>query len=352
MEYVVVKSGLEIFDTARAYGLAQLLQVLAQGKASPTIADRGGIFLLSLPTAPSLAALKTSDLWRAVFGDNNWQRVFLTYKKAWSLQRDKVRNSLEGRAAQILVEAERNGLTVGFDGKYALPGPLDPVGFKGLKGLTASSYSEGQTTVDELNWALGCVGGAVSQRYKIQKAVGNKWEYYATIPVPGEVRFNDFHEVRQLVYDKGLSYNGVRNAAAHFSLLLADAIREKSQGNPYFPVRFSTVHYFLLFQSGQQFKPSIGGAVNVSKLVEIALSHPHASLEMFKTWDYLFRRGSTQGGEDLGLAITELVMTPSLETFYHHARIFNRYIVDRNKGVRQEHLYSERALEEVMRYVQ
>lgn len=352
MEYVIVKSGLQIFDTARAYGLAQLLQVLTEGESSPTISDHGAIFLLSLPTTPRGAAMNNSDLWRAVFDDDNWQRIFLTYKGAWSSQRDTVRRTLESHWPDILSKAKADGLTVSFDGKFALPGPLEPAGFKGLKGLTAGSYSEGQTAVDACNWTLACLGGAIAQRYKIQKAPGNKWEYYVTLPVPEEVRFSDFHEVRRLVYDKGLSYNGVRNAAAHFSLLLANAIREKSQGNPNFPARFSTVHYFLLFQVGQQFKPSTGGAINISKLVEIATSDPQTALEMFETWDYMFRRGSAQGGEDLSLAITELVINPSLETFYHHARIFNRYIVDRSKGVKQEHLYTETTLQEVMRYAQ
>lgn len=350
MDYVVVKSGLEVLDTTRAYGLAQLLQVLVDGKASPVILDRGGLFALTLGVKPNPSALKGSDLWRAVFAENNWQRIFLTYKKAWSIQRDKVRKTLESYVSDIVAKSQIEGIAVGFDGKFALPGPLDPVGFKGLKGLTAGSYSEGQTRVDEFNWALGCLGGAVAQRYKFQKAMGNKWEYFVTVPVPEEVRFSDFHEIRQIVYDKGLSYNGVRSAAAHFSLLLADTIREKAQGNPSFPARFSSVLYFSLFQSGQQYKPSIGGAVNSGKLVEIALSQPKTSFELFKTWDYLFRRGSTRGGEDLAEAITELVMAPSLETFYRHARVFNRYIIDSRKRVKADFLYDEAALKEVMAY--
>ncbi len=352
MEYRLIKSGLEMFDTARAYGLAQLLQVLAGGRAAPRILSQGGVFTLTISTKPNPATLKSSDLWRGAFGESNWQKVFLTYKRAWSSQRDKVKRSLESHSADIFGKAETDGLAVVFGGNFALPGPLDPVGFKGLKGLTAGSYSEGQTTVDEFNWALGCLGAAAAQRYKIQKAVGNKWEYYVTLPVPEEVQFGDFHAVRQLVYDKGLSYNGVRNAAAHFSLLLASAIREKAQGNPHFPVRFSNVLYFSLFQSGQQFKPAIGGAVNVGRLIEIALARPEVALEMFKTWDYLFRRGSAQGNEDLAQAITELVMAPSLDTYYRHARIFNRYVVDSTKRVRPEYLYDETALKEVLNYAE
>lgn len=352
VDYLILKSGLPALDTTRAYGLAQLLQALAEDQATPRILDQGGAFALSLPMQPNPAGLRGSDLWRAIFADNNWQRVFLTYKSKWSSQRDKVRETLESQVEDVLAQAARDGLALSFDGGFALPGPLDPTGFKGLKGLTAGSYSEGQTTVDNLNWALGCLGGVIAQRYKIQKAIGNKWEYYVTLPVPEEVRFSDFHAIRQLVYDKGLSYNGVRNAAAHFSLLLADAIGKKGRGNPQFPARFSNVLYFALFQSGQQFKPSVGGMVNVGRLIEIALSRPDAAPEMFKTWDYLFRRGSAQGNEDLAQVITELVMAPSLETYYRHARIFNRYIVDRNKGVKHENLYTEKALEEVMHYVQ
>lgn len=349
MEYVLFKSGLTNFDAARAYGLAQLLQAISAGKTSPKILDQGQLFILSMPGTLKFTDWTKSDLWQAVFAENNWQRVFLTYKAAWNIQRDKVKKSLESEAEQLLEKAETGGLVVEFDGE-SLPGPLDPVGFKGLKGLTAGNYTEGQTLVDEINWALGCLGAVVAQRYKVQKAFGNKWEYYVTLPVPEEVLFSDFHQVRQLVYEKGLAYSGVRNAAAHFTLLLARAVREKAQGNPRFPARFSSVIYFSLFQSGQQFKPSVGGAVNPNRLMELALSRPDVASEVFDTWDYLFRRGSAQGNEDLAQAITELLMIPSLETYYRHARIFNRYIV--NKGVKSENLYTVRALEEVMNYVQ
>lgn len=353
VDYLVLKSGLPVLDTARAYGLAQLLQALAENNEStPRILDQEAAFVLSLGVEPNTTSLRNSDLWRAIFAENNWQRVFLTYKREWTDQREKVRKTLECHVKDVLNRAARGGLALSFDGGFALPGSLDPTGFKGLKGLTARSYLEGQTTIDNLNWALGCLGGAVAHRYKVQKTVGNKWEYYVTLPVPEKVQFSDFHAIRQVVYDKGLSYNGVRNAAAHFSLLLADAIREKGQGNPQFPMRFSNVLYFALFQSRRQFKPSVGGIVNVGRLIEIALSRPDVASEMFETWDYLFRRGSAQGNEDLAQAITELVMAPSFETYSRHARIFNRYIVDRKKGGKRENLYTEKALEEVMHYVQ
>ncbi len=346
MEYLVVKSGLPTLDAARAYGLAQLLQVLANGKASPYITDQGGVFAVSLNSELTHDALTRSDMWRAAFADSNWQRVFLTYKKAWSAQRDRVKRTLEEQVAAVVTRAG-DGLCVDFAGKFALPGPLDPVGFKGLKGLTAGNYSEGQTYLDEQNGALACLGATIAQRYKFGKR-----EYFVTLPIPQMVQFNDFHQIRHLVYDKGLAYLGVRTAAAHFALIFADAIRERAAGNPYFPLSFSNVLYFSLFQSGQQFKPSVGGSINLARLLDIALSRPQAAAEMFKTWDYLFRRGSVKGNEALAEAITDLLMAPSGESYYRHARIFNRYIVDSSKRVNSEFLYDEAALMEVMAYVE
>jgi len=352
MQFYVTKSGLETFDVCRAYGLAQLLQVLAGGKGAPRIIDSGGVFLITMSVRPDAEDFKTSEQWVALFASDNWQRVFLTYKAAWKEQSDKVKKSLQRSAFEVIEEAQKKGLRVTFGTGFALPGPLDPVGFKGLKGLTGGSYSEGQTEVDEFNWALGCLGAVVAQRYKIQKAQGNKWEYFVSVPVPSEVRFGNFLKIRELVYKAGLKYTGVRNAAAHFTLLLADAVRELAEGNPAFPAKFSNLLYFSLFQSGQQFKPSRGGVADLHRLIDMSLQRPAETGAMFDTWKYLFRRGSAQGNEDLAEAITELVMTPSPETYYRHARIFNRYVVDTNKGVKHENLYTLEALKEVMHYAE
>lgn len=352
MEFYITKSGLETFDVCRAYGLAQLLQILAAGKAAPRISNRGGAFLITMSVAPGAKDFKTSDQWVALFANDAWQRVFLTYKVAWKEQSVKVKRSLEKNAFAVIQEAQNNGLPVAFGSGFSLPGPLDPVGFKGLKGLTGGSYAEDQTEIDEFNWALGCLGAVVAQRYKIQKAQGNKWDYFVTLPVPSEVRFANFLKIRDVVYSTGLKYTGVRNAAAHFTLLLADVVGKLAEGNPAFPVRFSHLLYFSLFQSGRQFKPSTGGVANLSKLIDMGLQRPAETGAMFNTWNYLFRRGSARGNEDLAEAITELVMAPSIDTYYRHARIFNRYIVDTNKGVKHENLYTPEALKEVMQYVE
>jgi hypothetical protein len=352
MQFFVMKSGLEVFDTCRAYGLAQLICSAAGDDHSVTIVDMGGAFSITLPVNLQLPNLSRSDSWRALFTENNWQFIFLTYKAAWSRQREQIRQALQKRLGDILSTAAESGLVADFTGNATLPGPLDPIAFKGLKGARADDYVEYQTSADEENWALGCLGAAVAQQYKAQRVGGKKWEYYVTLPVPAALSFRVFLEVRELARKESLSYVGVRNAAAHSAVLIADAVREKAQGNPAFPATFNKVLYFSMFRSGQQFKPASGGTAAIASLIRYALCDPADAYEMFQTWRYLFRRGSTRGSEDLAEAITELVLAPSTESYYRHARVFSRYIANRQKGVKHEHLYSERGLTTVFKYVE
>jgi hypothetical protein len=349
MRSIVLKSGFEIFDTCRAYGLAQLLHCLTRGVVAPVIRDAGQAFVVELQPAAAFSDLAKSEEWHAVLGQEAWQQVFLTYKARWTEQREKVRAVIEKKLQTILTDS-RGGLSAELDGPCTLPGPLEPGAFKGLKGVTTTAYNEAATAVDEINWALACVGAVVAQRYRAQKVTGGKWEYYVTLPIPDLVRFSDFHAVRELVYGQGLAYRGLRNAVAHFSVLLAEAIRQRASGNPSLPLRFSGVLYFSLFPSRSQYKPAAGGVFQVGRLMDLALSGRPAVAEAFATWNYVFRRGSVQGGEDLAEAITEFVMAPSLESYYRHARVFLRYVTDRRKGVKQDNLYTEDALREVMNY--
>ncbi len=350
MQYFVSKSGFAILDACRAYGLAALLQALTRGPSAPEIQNLGHAYAVQVAGRPVPSGLRSSENWYALLALDSWQQVFLTYKgQQWKTQRDRVQAVIEQQTGQLLEKAAQ-GLEADFGGKMTLPGSLDPAAFKGLKGLTAAKYAEGATQLDDLNWALACLGAAAGQRYRLQRGVGGKWEFYVTLPVPEHVQLDNFWEIRRLVYQAGLSYQGVRNAVAHFSLLLAEAIRRKAAGNPLFPARFSEVLYFSLFQSGQQYKPSKGGVVQLGKLVDMALTASRGTAAAFHTWDYLFRRGSTQGAQDLAEAITEFIIAPSLDSYYRHAQIFLRYIVDPNLRVKPEFLYTEEALLEVMKY--
>lgn len=355
MQFFVTKSGLEIFDTARAYGLAQLVDLFTPQAIAPTISDTGGCFVIEVSQPPTFQGLPR-DRWEALFDNSvkGWQKVFTTYLANWASERTRVKRTIEKDPRKIIGHFESPNQEVLLHRKEeSIPGGLDPSGFKGLRGLTAGDYTEApRTYVSKADWSVGALGGALCLLYKDQPMGAGVWEHYAFAPIPELVEFRQFREIQSLADSKRIRFIGVRHAAAYVALTLVEAVRQRLQGDPAFPTRFSHLHFFSLFGAGRQSKPSQGGTVALSRLLSLAREQPTVSREIFETWTYLLTRGGIKGQEDLGVAATELVMSPSLETYYRHARIFNRYIVDRNKGVRHENLYTEKALEEVMHYVQ
>ncbi|MBC7362798.1 MAG: hypothetical protein H5U06_11065 [Candidatus Aminicenantes bacterium] len=288
--------------------------------------------------------------WDQLFESNNWNKVFLTYKDKWPQQVERVKKILSEDLNKIERTFQRpDSLPEISTAKgETLSGPLDPSAFKGLRGKTRGDYSEGQTKVDSYNWALACLGGSIAGRYSVQRSQGNKCNYFVVFPVPQKIELSNFLEIRESVYAKGLSYLSVQNAAAHFAVLLSEKMMELFFSKSQFSDKFSGIFYFSLVQTGQQFKPSSGGNLSLYPLMELAFSKNPVVADVFKNWDYLFRKGSVKGCEDLGLAITNFIMHPTLESYETHARIFLRYIIEGE--VKGENYYSENSLKEVINY--
>jgi hypothetical protein len=355
--YFIAKSGLEIFDLCRAYGLAALLDTASPEGDIPVIKDAGSFYLIELPVqGVSRNLLLNNPAWHQFFEDNPkdriWKKLFLTDKQNWSKKVDRAKNILSEDLEKIVKDSQDpvHFPTISSSKGETLSGPLDPSAFKGLRGKTRGDYSEGQTKVDRHSWALACLGGAIAGRYKIQRAQGNKWNYYVTFPVPQKIEFNNFREIREKTYTIGLKYISGQHAAAHFSVLLAQKMRELAASKSQFSDRFSGVFYFSMVQSGQQFKPSAGGNLSLYPLMELAYSGNPDIEEVFQVWNYLFRKGSVQGYEELGVAITDLIMHPTLETYEKHARIFLRFML---KGeVKSVNYYTEKSIKEVINYAQ
>jgi hypothetical protein len=112
---------------------------------------------------------------------------------------------------------------------------------------------------------------------------------------------------------------------------------------------FSGLLYFSLFKTGNQWKPSSAGSMNLQYLIDLVKNNPSESEKIFQVWNYLFRRGSVKGSEDLADAITNMVINPSLESLENHVKIFLRYIA--RKEVKTINLYTEESLKEVLKYV-
>lgn len=349
--FFIARTGLEIFDLCRAYGLALLVDRANPKEYAPEIIEAGQFYFIEIPEVElKKEFLKKNMGWHQLFESDNWNKVFLTYKNKWSQQVKRVKKILTDDLNKIekIFQNPDSLPEISTTKGETLSGPLDPSAFKGLRGKTRGDYSEGQTRIDSYNWALACLGGSIAGRYSIQKSQGNKWNYFVAFPVPQKIELNNFFKIRESVYVKGLSYLSVQNAAAHFAVLLAQKMGELYSSKAQFSDRFSGIFYFSLVQSGQQFKPASGGNLSLYPLMELAFSKRPWVADVFKNWNYLFRKGSVKGCEDLGLAITDFIMHPTLESYETHARIFLRYII--RGEVKGENYYTENSLKEVINY--
>lgn len=358
IHYFIVKTGLEIFDLCRTYGLAMLLDCVSPEGETPVINDAGGLYLIEHEATDLFPErLIANTGWLSLFeespDDRTWSRIFLTDKQNWSKKVKKVKDILIEEAEKIIKDFQnpKNLPEISSDKGETLSGPLEPSAFKGLRGRTRGDYSEGQTKVDNHNWALACLGGAVAGRYKVQKAQGNKWEYFVIFPVPQRIELSNFREIRNSTYTIGIKkYLSIQMAAAHFSIMLAMKMRNMAASKSQFGDKFGGLFYFSMVQSGQQFKPSVGGNLSLHPLMMLAFSGTPVVAKVFEAWNYLFKKGSVQGCEDLAEAITEFIMSPSLETYENHVKVFLKYI-SKPREVKSANLYDDETLKEVIAYV-
>ncbi|MCS7173479.1 MAG: hypothetical protein N0A24_08870 [Armatimonadetes bacterium] len=345
MPYYITKTGLDAFDTARAWGLGTTINVITGDEVR--ITDSYWAYIVEPASAvsanPNLAG---NTGWETLFEDGNWQRVFLTVKGDWSSKRDKARNTLQQQIATILCDLQNPTNIVPFGTGESLPGGLDPTGFKGLRHTTRAQYQEGQLKVRKDHWALACLGMARCGTYRDAKEAGQS-NWLALLPVPQNIHFSYFRDVQELFRVPGLKYHGVQNAAAHYAVQLAERLRRRAAAQGDLQDRYSAVLYFRLFGARQQIKPAQGNQLRLEPLMKAIAQDPDKTQPMLQWLDYCFRLGSTTGAEDLTLAATELVMRWDLDTYDRLVRTMIRY----QKHIKRENLPDTKTLEKVISYV-
>ncbi len=307
MLYYVTKTGLDAFDTARAWGIAIVLNTLTKDEVNIRDVD-WAYEVQPLSSVPANPSLSSNRAWVSIFAEDGWQRIFMTVRSGWQDRQDEVRQRLESKLSNVLSNLMNPSNTVAFGTGQSLPGGLDPAGFKGLRHITKARYGEGQLEVEENHWTLACLGMATCGTYRYSKEAGQS-NWLVLLPGPQEVRFNYFRDMQDLFRLRpGLRYHGVQNAAAHYAVQLAERLRRRAAAQRSLQDRFSSVLYFRLFGAGQQTKPAQGNQLRLEPLMEAIARDPHGSQAMLEWLDYCFRLGSTKGAEDLALAATELVM--------------------------------------------
>lgn len=354
MPYYITKTGLDAFDTARAWGLGVVLNVITGDEVRITNVD-WAYFVEPTSAVPTSVLLSGNTAWASLFHDDNWQRVFMTAKGAWSGKRDQAKQIMEQQINSLLMNLQNPANIVALGAGESLPGGLDPTGFKGLRHATRAQYQEGQLNVSEAHWALACLGMANCATYygiyrsRESQRRRNPDEYLVLLPVPHKVHFSYFRDVQDLFRLPGLRYHGIQNAAAHYAVQLAERLRRRAAAQGSLQDCYSAVLYFRLFSAGQQLKPAQGNQIRLEPLMDAIARDPHGTQPMLEWLDYCFRLGSTKGAEDLALAATELVMRWDLDAYDRLVRILVRY--QAQGRIKRDNLPKTKTLKEVIDHV-
>jgi hypothetical protein len=332
MPYYITKTGLDAFDTARAWGLGVVLNVITGDEVHITGVDWAYIVEPASAVASGVS-LSGNTAWSSLFQEESWQRVFMTAKGGWSGKRDQAKQIVQQQISPLLTNLQNPANTVALGTGESLPGGLDPTGFKGLRHASRAQYREGQLNVPEGHWALACLGmAACGSYYPVYRSKESRRrqrpdEYLALLPVPEMTTCSYFRDIQDLFMKRSsLQYSGVQNAAAHYAVQLAERLRRRAAAQGSLQDRYAAVLYFRLFGAGQQTKPAQGNQLRLEPLMEAIAQDPHRTQPMLEWLDYCFRLGATKGAEDLALAATELVMRWDLETYDRLARVVVRIL--------------------------
>lgn len=342
-EVFVNKTGLEMFDAFRAYGLALAIKGLSRLE-DVEIEDRGSTFVIQfkgeVPQSPD----------PAIFADcEGWRRIFRTFRERKDAKkknpRSEVREILERDFKEILEmhqdpefmpeieERVENGMTL-----YQSIDVSAAKGFREKK--LGKTYHEGtQLEVDKHSWAIACLGSAHF----------GCWQEGADfitslVPNPFKVTVLSHRQVYSDLMQGKLCRISSSITLAHYAVKLMRLLEERRVSEE---VVYDSVVFNIMRKTGKQPKPAGGGRYELDFLKSIA-SEKRGGYAL-KTMDEVFSMGFVKGiKQGMAWALADLISHPTLENLRRYENLHLRAHLKRGKVP----YWNEESWTAVMKHVQ
>lgn len=345
--FIVNKTGFEMFDCFRAYGLALLISGLDNDPAT-YIRDCGIAYIINVegepPRNPDLEIFEKAE-------SNSWPLVFQTFKERKDLKGkpplEDVRDIAIQNYGRILDLHSRPDFvpeigTKVKDGK-TLYQSIDVSAAKGYREEKRLAYHEGsQLQVDKFSWSIATVGAAwfgVWPRNLMRKDIGFS---ICIAPNPEKVLLLTHREVHENI-DKEFCPISANTAIIHYSIKLVKSILRRSD-----EVNYNEVIFNVMQKTGQQPKPGGGGRYNLTFLTDLAKTSVG-----YETLDFIDRyllpiNPNVKGiRQDVALALSDFLLHPILDNF---RRFENLYV--RGELNKELHPWEKLHLEELLKHVE
>jgi hypothetical protein len=354
--YFILKTGWEMFDLSRAYGLGTLIYALSQQSRDVVLNDKNYWYEI---TVSSDLILDDGQISGYLSDDLDWDKALITTKRGQQKTiKEEVRSLLfnKTQVKEILNKYSAFEISqVPFIGKGSktLYGSMEPRSFKGHRESIRlkTSYSEGDTPkVFIQDWLLSIVG-------HINLTI---WAYSAD--------FNELLSVMPTPSNKGLEFRSL-------DLEIRDNIK-RSVKRMHRAGRFPTLAYIgtkltknelekkeLVYQSAyqsllygsmvatgrgknKQWKPTTSGIFLLDFLHLISASL--RGLEILDLWEDIFKKTNRKGFEDLAAVLANFVALPTLANFSKYINLHTRQFINKKIYL---HLYDNEVMREMTRYV-
>jgi len=343
--FYINKTGLELFDVIRAYGLGIMISGIRYEETDVTIRDVGYAYVLEvegeLPKEPDEELFVGDEI--------KWRQIFRTFKVRKDAKKKHPRNDLEEIISQNfekILEIHKRADFVPEIGKRVKEGrtlyqTLDVSAAKGFREeKRGTTYHEGsQLQVDKCSWATAILGAIYFVSWK-------ESANFMTILVPNplEVYLLEHREIHSELDKEGICRISATTALTHYSIKLTMQVTKRKRAQM---IRYDSVIFNVMQKTGQQPKPSGGGKYSLDFLEKLAESSQ--GLKALEKLNRLFPLSRQVKGirQDIALTTAELLIRPSFENFRRWESLYIRgYIKEKLP------LWDKPLLEEIIKNVE
>lgn len=356
MEYYVVKSGMQMYDLSRAYGLGLILQKLSSSPAE--VKDFGIYYLIEVQTkcnlqkVSSLAALLPQD------SDRKWVYAFLTLngKERVSGIKECEKLITDKRVISSILQKYMNVKQPEFfDSKkvnetLTLYQSLDLSATKGFREkIRGRVYREGnQLFIPKEDFLLSIIGHLNFTIWKWEKKVEQLIMILFNPSVDGILigTFSDARDITRKIDELINTHrSGILSTLCYAALSLAKEISLQEERR----LRFSSLIFGVMVGFGKQRKPKpYGGGVYPLDFLHKIIETSKNAAEIFDLWIDIFRKTNKPGYEELALYLSEFITYPSKNTLDRYLRSHLRMYL--NKDIKPK-LYEIEIIQEVLKNV-
>lgn len=356
-QFFVTKTGLDMYDLCRAYGLALVLDKLTNS-GGVIVKDLGFYYLIESPeinidknkeNIESLIPKKIPQREERRTIEARWDQVLLTYKVKGDIEKKKKLSSfkeiLKNNLEQIINNYSNLNSQISEKNTETLYGTIDPIAFKGVREAKKGvRYDEGGPyKVEKDNLVLSAIGAAWVEIW-----VTSKDGIIGILGKPGMkgIEISEIMNIKKNVSDQIKFHRGgvlptIVWCAVSFLCQIINFKKEEIFS------MFEELSFNFLKKTGKQLKPEKGGKFSLEFLNKLAENLSRNDfLTLTNIWLNIFKISNKEGLENLGISLAEFISNPSLSKFENYIKIHLHLKLNQKVGI----LYNEKLIKEITKY--